>query len=194
MVCWPRTEANIIYSFTELPDPTPTRVRSILPPPTIDFTTPWAFFDGAANQIGCGGGFLLHRNENHRFKVQMGLGVGSNNFAEIMALRNLLHFSLEQRCQNLNIYGDSKTVVNWFNLITTCHIYTLSNIMYEIQTFKAAFNHISCLHIYREHNNCADQLSKEALALPRGEWIILEQQGSEEYRFFHRLYTDRRAQ
>jgi len=194
MVCWPRTEANIIYSFTELPDPTPTRVRSILPPPTIDFTTPWAFFDGAANQIGCGGGFLLHRNENHRFKVQMGLGVGSNNFAEIMALRNLLHFSLEQRCQNLNIYGDSKTVVNWFNLITTCHIYTLSNIMYEIQTFKAAFNHISCLHIYREHNNCADQLSKEALALPRGEWIILEQQGSEEYRFFHRLYTYRRAQ
>lgn len=133
---------------------------------------------------------MLHINEHHRYKVKMGLGVGSNNFAEIMALRNLLHFSLGHQCLELNIYGDSKTVINWFNHVTICHIHTLNNILYEIQTFKAAFNHISCLHIYREHNSCADQLSKEATTLPRGEWLILEQQGSEEYCFFHRPYID----
>lgn len=136
---------------------------------------------------------MLHINEHHRYNVKMGLGMGSNNYAELMALGNLLQFSLEHQCLNLNIFGDSMTVVNWINNITICHIHTLSNILYDGHTFKAAFNHVSCLHIYREHSS-ADKLSKEAGLLPRGEWLIVEQQGSEEYRYYHRPYIDQRDQ
>lgn len=94
-ICWPRTKANIISSYLELLDASPPRIRTVQPPPIVDKSAPWAFFDGAANHIGCGGGFMLHINEHHCFKVKMGFGVGSNNYAELMALHNLLHFSLE---------------------------------------------------------------------------------------------------
>lgn len=42
----------------------------------------------------------------------------------------------------------------------------------------------------REHNNSADQLSKEATTLPRGEWMIQEQRGTNAYQYYHRPYID----
>jgi len=162
--------------------------------PNIDRTTPWAFFDGAANQAGCGGGFILHINEHHRYLAKMGFRNGSNNYAEISAIHNLLHFALLHQHTKINIFGDSMVVVNWINNVTTCHTHTLSNILHDALTLKTAFNHFSCLHIYREHNSEADKLSKEASTLPRGEWIIVEQNGTEEHQFYHRPYIDQREQ
>lgn len=117
----------------------------------------------------------------------MGLGEGTNNYAELITLHHLLHFSLGHNCMDLNIYGDSKIIVNWFNNITVCHSHTLSNILNEVNLFKAQFNSISCQHIYREHNCNADRLSKEATVLPGGEWMIQEHRGSNEYRYYHGL-------
>jgi len=193
-VCSPRTEENIIAAYQELPDPPPSRPRTIQPPPVIDKSHPWAFFDGAANQNGCGGGFVLHVNDHHKYLVKMGFGRGSNNHAELLAIRNLMHFSLDHQYTNLNIFRDSMTVVNWINNATICHSHTLSNILYDAHTLKAAFNHFSCLHIYREHNSEADKLSKEASLLSRGEWLIVEVQGPDEYRYYHRPYIDQREQ
>lgn len=34
-VCWPRTEANIISTYQELPDPPPSSTRTIQPPPLL---------------------------------------------------------------------------------------------------------------------------------------------------------------
>lgn len=140
IVCWPRIEAGIISAYNELPEPNPHRERCTHPPPCIDKTTPWAFFDGAANQQGCGGGFILYINEHHFYKVKMGLVAGTNNFAELITLRHLLHFSLGHQCHNLNIFGDSKIIINWFNSISTCRIHTLGNIINEVNLFKAEFN------------------------------------------------------
>jgi len=118
----------------------------------------------------------------------MGLGIGSNNFAEIITLQHLLHFALGHNCMHIHIYGDSKIIIDWFNNITIFHTHTLSNILDEINILKAQFIDISCHHIYREHNSSADQLSKEASTLPRGEWMIQEQQGTNEYQYYHRPY------
>lgn len=96
----------------------------------------------------------------------MGLSEGTNNFEELITLGHLLHFSLGYNCMNLNIYGDSKVIVNWFNNIIVCHSHTLSNILDEMNIFKAQFNIISCNHIYRKHNSSVGRLSKEAMALP----------------------------
>eukprot|EP00253_Pinus_taeda_P020420 PITA_20420 len=170
---WPHIEANIISAFKELPDPPPPKERHTHPPPCIDKNTPWAFSDGAANQQGCGGGFILYISEQHFYKVKMGLGAGTNNYGELITLRHLLHFSLGHQCNILNIFWDSKIIINWFNGIASCHIHTLSNILNEVNIFKAEFNNISCTHIYREHNGDADKLSEAAL-LPRGEWVIIE--------------------
>ena len=81
----------------------------------IDRTSPWAFFDGAAQNNVCGGGVVLFFAESHFFVISMGLGGGTNNFAELMSLKLLLIFALEKGCNDLNILGDSMNVINWIN-------------------------------------------------------------------------------
>lgn len=187
-------EIAVIAAYQELPEPTPTRTRVIQPMPEIDGTIPWAFFDGASNQTRCGSGFVLHINENHRYLAKLGFGIGTNNFAELSALYNLLHFALSHHITQLNIFGDSMVVVNWINNVTNCHVHMLSNLFQNTLTLKAAFEHFTCVHIYREHNSEADKLSKEASSLPRGNGQIVEQNGSEEHQFYHRPYIDQRMQ
>ena len=111
-VCWPHIAACIVSEYNEMPKPQQPRVRRPHAPPLINKNTPWAFFDGAANQQGCGGGFILFLSEQYFYKVKMGLGAGTNNFAELITLRHLLHFSLGHHCININIFGDSKIIIN----------------------------------------------------------------------------------
>ena len=40
----------------------------------IDRSSPWAFFDGAAQNNMCGGGVVLHLSENLSYVLSMGLG------------------------------------------------------------------------------------------------------------------------
>ena len=40
-----------------------------------------------------GGGAILHLREGHSFVLTMGLGDGSNNYAEILSLKLLLIFA-----------------------------------------------------------------------------------------------------
>jgi len=166
-MCWPHIVASIVSDYNEMPNPLPSKERRPHTSPLIDKNIPWAFFDGGANQQSCDGGFILYISEHHFYKVKMGLGAATNNFSELITLQHLLHFSLGHHCINLNIFGDSNIIINWFINITACHIHTLSNILNEVNIFKAQFNNISCNHIYREHNKSAYQLSKEASALPR---------------------------
>eukprot|EP00253_Pinus_taeda_P004922 PITA_04922 len=186
-------EAEIIATYGELPEPPPPHVRHPHPPPRIDHATPWAYFDGAANQQSCGGGFIIYKTEQHYYSIKVGLGAGTNNFADLITLRHLLHFSMSHHISCINIFGDSKTIINWFNNISNCHIHTLSIILNEILEFKAAFNNISCSHIYREHNESADRLSKEATMMDRGVWEITEE-GHQEFKYYHRPYIDLRYQ
>lgn len=120
----------------------------------------------------------------------MGLGFGSNYFAELITLCHLMHFSLGHNCMSIHIYGDSKIIIDWFNNIIACHTHTLNNILDEINIFKSHFNEITCNHIYREHNSSADELSKAGTSLPRGEWLIQEQRRSKAYQYYHRPYID----
>ena len=40
----------------------------------IDEGSPWAFFDGVAQENRCGGGAILFLREVHSLKITMGLG------------------------------------------------------------------------------------------------------------------------
>eukprot|EP00253_Pinus_taeda_P004952 PITA_04952 len=189
-VFWHLVEARIVAAFKDLPELPSAPPRRPRPPPIIDRSLPWAYFDGTANQQGCGGGIIIHKTEHHYYKIKAGLGRGSNNFAELITLRHLLHFALGHNIDCINIFGDSKIIVNWFNNTSNCHVHTLSIILHEILGFKAAFNIISCSHIYREHNEGADRLSKEAALMEQGVWEITEVNGQQEHKYYHRPYID----
>ncbi len=111
----------------------------------------------------------------------MGLGEGTNNFAELMTLRHLMHFALNHDCRDIQIFGDSNIIINWINKNSRCDAHTLLNILDEVMHLKSLFNTILVRHIYREHNHSADELSKEAMHLPRGQWIIQEQRDTTQY-------------
>jgi ribonuclease HI len=71
----------------------------------VDKTKPWDFFDGAAisdNQKS-GGGALLMLSDTHFFTLKIGLGPGTNNFAELMAIKFLITFSIEKGVTSIQI-------------------------------------------------------------------------------------------
>lgn len=51
------------------------------------------FFDGTAQNNTCGAGVLLVINEDHKFKMRMNCGFGSNTKAELLALWSLVNFA-----------------------------------------------------------------------------------------------------
>ena len=79
----------------------------------INTSMPWAYFDGSTQEIGCGGRAILHLSETHSFKIQMGLGRGTNNYVELLAAKYLIRFALNKQCSNLQLFGDSKIVFDW---------------------------------------------------------------------------------
>lgn len=178
--------AMILSVYHELPNSKSPTLRRPLVPTPINKTIPWAFFDGVAQEHDCGGGFILHLNDQHYYNVKLGFGGVTNNFAELITLCHLLHFSLGHDC----IFGDSKIIINWFNNVSACHAHTLRHILGVVILLKSQFNRISCHHIYREYNQSVDRLSKEASLLPKGQWLIQEQNGAEQYQYYHRSYID----
>lgn len=121
-------------------------------PEQINRDVPWAYFDGAAQRQGCSGGILLHLSDTHYFQICLGLGPGTNNHAELITLRHLIYFAMTKNCQQIQIFGDSRTVVDWFNNKSNCHAYSLKHILEEIVFFKTFFDQITVSHIYRERN------------------------------------------
>ena len=83
----------------------------------IDKIVPWAFFDGVAQDNRCGGGAYLFIREGHSYKITMGLGVGSNNFVELLSLKLLLIFPAEKGCSTIKVFGGSLNVINWIKRI-----------------------------------------------------------------------------
>ena len=68
----------------------------------------------------------------------------------------------------MQVFGDSKMVVDWVNRriqINSPHLQQLLNV---ISRFLEQFTSFSIAHVYRELNSEADKLSKMALPLEPG--------------------------
>ena len=156
----------------------------------IDRTSPWAYFDGAAQNNICGGGAVLFLAESHFFVMSMGLGEGTNNFAELMSLKLLLIFALEKGCNDLNFLGDSMNVINWINQIQECRHMRLAHTLHSIRLLLSRFNSFSCRHVYRENNKEADKASKEGLRMATGNWMIKETFEGRTQDYYHRPFIE----
>jgi ribonuclease HI len=58
------------------------------------------------------GGILIIPNSKH-ISSKCGLGAATNNFAELKAASILMNLEREEGMRSLNIYGDSKLVIEW---------------------------------------------------------------------------------
>lgn len=147
IVRWQSSIAKNFAAYHEIPEENHTLVGHMVSLESIDHNIPQAFFDGAPQAQGCRGHIPLHKTKNHHYKIEMGLGVGTNNYVELISLRHLLHFSLTHACNHIHIFGDSQIIINWFNNIFACHMHSLRNILDEIMILKAQFT-ISLVNIF----------------------------------------------
>ena len=75
----------------------------------IDKSYPWGYFDGsfADDPKICGAGGMIYFSDEHFFSFKDGLGIGSNNFAEICALNLLLTLAREKNIVKIQLFSDS---------------------------------------------------------------------------------------
>ena len=78
------------------------KIRIILEE-VIDRNKSWGFFDGSAlgNPKVCGAGGILFLTTDHYITFKAGLGVGTNNFVELFALKVLLCLDLEKHIKHI---------------------------------------------------------------------------------------------
>lgn len=75
-------------------------------PEFINKEKPWAYFDGAAqyNPLIGGVGGVIFFSENHTLSFKSSVGQGTNNLAEIKALRFLLVLAIEKNLKGLQFF------------------------------------------------------------------------------------------
>lgn len=126
-----------------------------------------------------GVGGILYATKSSFTSFSAGLGPSTNNRAELMAVKILLKLAISKGIECIQIYGDSKLVVDWLYKIRPPRNIILQPIYEdeEVASLIDRFNMISFCHIYRKLNSEADRLSKEGFDLEEGFWQTLSYDG-----------------
>ena len=75
----------------------------------------YVFFNGAQQEGKCGPGMVIRLNDSHVINLNMGVGDGTNTFVDLISLWGLLWFTKKRGLLQLQIFGDSKIVIDWVN-------------------------------------------------------------------------------
>jgi ribonuclease HI len=149
------------------------KVEYILSPIYFD-DKPIGFFDGVVVNDYCGAGIYIKLNYDHSYKAHFAGGKGNNMKAEILGLWGLLFLAQRLTICRMMVVGDSKVTIDWINESTNLNLIYLHNWKEQIKSLKVGFEDIKFMHIHREFNTVADQLSKKAMDNPLG-WFHYEE-------------------
>jgi len=124
------------------------------------------YFDGASRGNpgpASYGGIIYRPDGTTLLTYKKAIGNHTNNVAEYLGLIVGLRHCVDQKINNVAVFGDSKLVIeqtlgNW--RVKSENLKTLHQ---EIKKSLQAINNISLTHIYRKHNKVADKLANEAL-------------------------------
>jgi len=120
----------------------------------------------------------------------MGLGNGTNNFVELMALRILLLIVNEKGVHSTQIFGDSMLAINWARKSQQCHNIQFLSILEEVHRLVATFDIITFYHVYGDLNREANTLSKSGLQMAYGKWTISKLKEGDHYDYYHRPFNE----
>ncbi len=124
------------------------------------------YFDGASRGNpgpASYGGVIYKPDGTTLLTYKKAIGKHTNNVAEYLGLIVGLRHCIDQKINNVAVFGDSKLVVeqtlgNW--KVKSENLITLQE---EIKKCLRCIDNISISHIYRKHNKVADKLANEAL-------------------------------
>jgi ribonuclease HI len=149
------------------------------------------WFDGAAQQNGeqSGAGGVIKISDHSTYKWTLNCGHGTNTRAELMGVWALLTLASRLSFSDILVHGDSKIVIDWLKGKGTLQVVTLDCWKERIVDLIKLFRTISFAHVYREDNQEADSLSKQALQKhPRIIAYYLCEEGHEGPTMFLNLY------
>eukprot|EP00253_Pinus_taeda_P015908 PITA_15908 len=117
------------------------------------------FFDGASKGnpgIAGSGGVLLNPGGFTEMRFHWGLGIETNNRAEALALWQGLNLAINKNILSLNVFGDSRLIIQALLFPKTPHQVHLASIIKKIRLLLPKFNKIAFYHILRTLNGQAD--------------------------------------
>jgi ribonuclease HI len=88
--------------------------------------------------------------------MQHWAGLGTNNTRELYALWILLKVAMDMQVKRLQVFGDSKLVMDWENGRSNIYNLELGPIFNRIMENKLVFEEVSFSHVYREFNQNID--------------------------------------
>jgi ribonuclease HI len=135
------------------------KCKRIKKSPDINLTS-ICWFDGAAqaNGILSGVGGIIKISGNTIYRWTFNCGMGTNTRAELLGVWASLSLAHRLGIDQLQLLGDSKTVIDWLNFKSNLQVSSLMDWMEKIQELITFFNTIRFDHIYREENEEADIL------------------------------------
>ena len=124
------------------------------------------YFDGASRGNpgpASYGGVIYKPDGTTLLTYKKAIGNHTNNVAEYLGLIVGLRHCVDQKINNVAVFGDSKLVVeqtlgNW-----KVKSENLIKLQQEIKKCLQSIDNISISHIYRKNNKRADELANEAL-------------------------------
>ena len=147
----------------------------------IDKSYAWGYFDGSAagEPKLCGAGGMMFLSDVHFFSFKAGLGVGTNNFAELCALKLLLYMARRNSVVKIQVFDDSQLAINWAYGKYQLRNLELAMILLDVNRLTDSFESVVFKHIYRERNSTADALAKAGGRILEGFWSIMEHRADE---------------
>lgn len=123
------------------------------------------FCDGASrsNPGEAAIGVSIESEEREIFTISKAIGVASNNEAEYLALESALDYCVKNNYLNLEVFLDSKLVVEQVNGNYKVKSNNLKPLRNKILEHIEKLEFISINHVYRENNKRADELANLAL-------------------------------
>ena len=111
---------------------------------------------------------MLLLSDSITLGFSLGCGRSTNTRAELLALWALLAVSKHLGIPLLTIFGDSLVIINWANKNASLDSPCLGHWCKDIRSLMYKFSWLTIKHIYREHNQQPDCLSKKDLVLDPG--------------------------
>ena len=110
-------------------------------------------------------GVSIQKNNIEVGNVYRKIGIASNNVAEYQALIEGLKYCILNSIDVVEIFLDSKLVVEQMNKNYKVKSENLINLFNEAQQLTSQIRSIKLTHIRRENNKRADELANKALDL-----------------------------
>lgn len=159
-----------ITSFLSSPSITKTRppisIRRVKIQPIIQFEYV-LFFDGCSkgNPGAAGAGAVIYHNDIEIWSDAIFVGKReTNNVAEYSGLIHGLEEAVHQNIKQLSVKGDSELVIKQVNGLYKVKSSAMIPLYTRVKELQKNFEKIEFVHVYRDKNKRADELSNYGVA------------------------------